>query len=214
MQVNKRESMYALLVAVAVMIGITIYGSCSADEDYDYYSRQELSTRAEREMRSGNEGHGTEHDFPTIVQIKQSSAVQLKRQEAWDSTLAHANSLTGCEYGFYIYNDKATSTITCSNLVKGPDVSYTDTASVDLTNPEFPDLLCAKFHTHPPLEACTTPCYRQTGPSDLDLALSKRDKIPGLVEDYSGDIIGNGHPKNSSHETDYIYPPHRRPNLQ
>lgn len=145
MQVNKRESMYALLVAVAAMICITIYFSCSADEDYDYYSRQELSTRAEREMRSGNEGHGTEHDFPTIVQIKQSSAVQLKRQEAWDSTLAHANSLTCCEYGFYIYYDKATSTITCSNLVKGPDVSYTDTASVDLTNPEFPDLYVPNF---------------------------------------------------------------------
>ena len=53
MQVNKRESMYALLVAVAVMIGITIYGSCSADEDFDYYSGHELSTRAEREMGRG-----------------------------------------------------------------------------------------------------------------------------------------------------------------
>jgi len=41
MQVNKRESMYALLVAVAVMIGITIYGSCSADEDYDCYSSKD-----------------------------------------------------------------------------------------------------------------------------------------------------------------------------
>ena len=31
---NKTNGMYALLVAVAAMIGITIYGSCSADEDY------------------------------------------------------------------------------------------------------------------------------------------------------------------------------------
>ncbi len=53
MQVNKRESMYALLVAVAAVIGITIYGSCSADEDFDYYSGHELSTRAEREMGRG-----------------------------------------------------------------------------------------------------------------------------------------------------------------
>ena len=29
--------MYALLIAVAAMIGITIYGSCSADEDYGEY---------------------------------------------------------------------------------------------------------------------------------------------------------------------------------
>ena len=42
--------MYALLIAVAACIGITIYASCSADEDYDYYSGNELSTRAEREM--------------------------------------------------------------------------------------------------------------------------------------------------------------------
>ena len=31
---NKTNGMYALLIAVAAMIGITIYGSCSADEDY------------------------------------------------------------------------------------------------------------------------------------------------------------------------------------
>ena len=71
MQVNKRESMYALLVAVAVMIGITIYGSCSADEDYDYYSRQELSTRAEREMGMGNEGNTL--TYPTANEILNNS---------------------------------------------------------------------------------------------------------------------------------------------
>ena len=32
-RLNKQNGMYALLVAVAAMIGITIYGSCSADED-------------------------------------------------------------------------------------------------------------------------------------------------------------------------------------
>ena len=47
--------MYVLLVAVAACIGMTIYASCSADEDYDYYSGNELTTRAEREMGRGNE---------------------------------------------------------------------------------------------------------------------------------------------------------------
>ena len=47
--------MYALLIAVAACIGITIYGSCSADEEYDYYSGNELSTRAEGMMRMGGE---------------------------------------------------------------------------------------------------------------------------------------------------------------
>ena len=42
---NKTKSIYALLIAVAAMIGVTIYGSCSADEDYgDYSSRDELFT--------------------------------------------------------------------------------------------------------------------------------------------------------------------------
>ncbi len=54
----KQKGMYALLVAVAACIGITIYASCSADEDYDYYSGNELSTRAERDMGRGVEGQG------------------------------------------------------------------------------------------------------------------------------------------------------------
>ena len=57
---NKTNGMYALLVAVATMIGITIYGSCSADEDYgDYSSRDELFTLADEEMNLRNEGNGT-----------------------------------------------------------------------------------------------------------------------------------------------------------
>lgn len=207
------RGMYALLAAIAAMIGITICGSCSSDEDYDCHFGQELSTRADGMMRSENEGHGIEYDFPTLSTIEHSSAVQQRRQEAWDSTLAHANSQTCCEYGFYIYYDKATQTISCSNLVKGPDAFYTDTTTVDLNHPEFPSKLCATFHTHPPLEDCTISCYRSVGPSDLDMAISKRDKTPGLVEDYSGDIIWNGHPKNSPHETYYVSPPYRRPNL-
>ena len=59
-RLNKLKGMYALLIAVVALIGITIYGSCSADEDYDYYSGQELSTRAEREMGRGVEGTITE----------------------------------------------------------------------------------------------------------------------------------------------------------
>ena len=57
---NKTNGMYALLVAVAAMIGITIYGSCSADEDYgDYSSRDELFTLADGEMNLRSEEQGT-----------------------------------------------------------------------------------------------------------------------------------------------------------
>jgi hypothetical protein len=57
----KQNGMYALLIAVAAVIGITIYASCSADEDFDYSSdNNELFTRAEREM-----GRGVEDDTIT-----------------------------------------------------------------------------------------------------------------------------------------------------
>ena len=82
--------MYALLMAVAAMIGITNYASCSADEDYNYYSGQELSTRAEKEMGRGVEGLLTEWyeldageatntfnaQFPIIGTIEIESTVQ------------------------------------------------------------------------------------------------------------------------------------------
>jgi hypothetical protein len=48
--------MYALLMVVAAMIGITIYSSCSADEDYDgYSSKNELFTLADGIMERGGE---------------------------------------------------------------------------------------------------------------------------------------------------------------
>lgn len=53
---NKTNGMYALLVAVVALIGITIYGSCSADEDYDgYSSKDELFTLADSIMGRGVE---------------------------------------------------------------------------------------------------------------------------------------------------------------
>lgn len=53
-RLNKLKGMYALLIVVAVLIGVTIYGSCSADEDYDgYSSKNELFTLADGEMVRG-----------------------------------------------------------------------------------------------------------------------------------------------------------------
>ena len=53
-KINEFKGMYALLIAVAAVIGITIYESCSADEDYDNYSSGgELFTLAVGEMGRG-----------------------------------------------------------------------------------------------------------------------------------------------------------------
>ena len=53
---NKTNGMYALLIAVAAMIGITIYGSCSADEDFWGFDNEYASsenTRSEVKEASG-----------------------------------------------------------------------------------------------------------------------------------------------------------------
>ncbi len=45
---NRLKGMYALLVAVATMIGITVYGSCSADEDFWGFDEEYASTENTR----------------------------------------------------------------------------------------------------------------------------------------------------------------------
>ena len=47
-KLNKFKGMYALLVAVAAVIGITIYGSCSADEDFWGFDDEYTSTENTR----------------------------------------------------------------------------------------------------------------------------------------------------------------------
>lgn len=47
-RLNKTKGMYALLIAVAACIGITIYGSCSADEDFWGFDEEYISTENTR----------------------------------------------------------------------------------------------------------------------------------------------------------------------
>lgn len=93
---NLNKGMYALLVAVVAMIGITMYGSCSADGDYDYYSSQELSTRAEREM-----GRGENPPVETTLQTDSLSETIILQID--DSTLnANIDNKTCVFIGRYI----------------------------------------------------------------------------------------------------------------
>ena len=47
-RLNKLKGMYALLIAVVALIGITIYGSCSADEDFWGFDEEYASTENTR----------------------------------------------------------------------------------------------------------------------------------------------------------------------
>ena len=92
--------MYALLIAVAAMIGVTIYGSCSADEDYgDYSSRDELFTLADGIMGRGGENiiiewygidAGEATDYKSAIYGNQSFVI--KATITWDTNQEDANN--------------------------------------------------------------------------------------------------------------------------
>lgn len=96
----KQNGMYALLVVVTAMIGITIYASCSADEDYDYgyYSVQELNTRADGMMGMGDEGNSI--IYPTNLEMIHDNNTWNLMESTWRQTLSNATSTTTQEFGF------------------------------------------------------------------------------------------------------------------
>lgn len=64
----KAKGMYALLVVVAAVIGITIYASCSADDDYDNYSSgNELFTLADGEMSLRSDVGGSNRLYASVI---------------------------------------------------------------------------------------------------------------------------------------------------
>ena len=76
---NKLKRMYALLIAVAACIGITIYGSCSSDEDFWGFDEEDVSTentRAEKmdlsgflKLPAGNPLKWTQDDYLIIQKV-------------------------------------------------------------------------------------------------------------------------------------------------
>jgi len=83
-RLNKTKGMYALLITVAAVIGITIYGSCSADDDYDNYSSDsELFTLADGEMSLRSDVGGGN---PTLMKTNlrsQIAAIDFTTNNYW-----------------------------------------------------------------------------------------------------------------------------------
>lgn len=106
---NEFKGMYALLIAVAAAIGITLYGSCSADEDYDnYYSGDELSSLADEQMALRYEPY-----YSGIYVL--ANIAHLLREELMNSgyianvTLSWTTGWTGNNP--YLLNSAVTSTV-------------------------------------------------------------------------------------------------------
>ncbi len=201
--------MYALLVAVAAVIGITIYGSCSADEDYGdyYYSSNELGTRAERIMERGNEGNG--NSLPSVEMIKNNNVVADKMNTAWSMTInCLQKNHQRIEHGFFIYYNPSNGSFDCSEICPGTPIECGQTDKT-FTLPALPipsgHVLCGLFHTHTSLRYCPTK-FRETGLSGVDSAAANSLTIPILLEDYTAPYIYGGESENMPHKL-YSYNP-------
>ena len=203
---SQTKGMYALLIAVATMVCITIYESCSADEDYDYYSGNELNTRAEREMGRSGEGNNPS-SFPSVTEIINNNKVIKRMNTAWKMTLKAANQSGRQEYGFLIYYDRVTQEYSFSTMYTTDPVICDSTAYVNL--PNFNSNCCAFFHTHTSLQYCSSIYSRETGPSDGDIDLANNSGVPGILYDYTIERIRGGMPKDMEH-TVYTFGPDRR----
>jgi hypothetical protein len=203
---TKLKGMYEQLLAVATMIGITIYASCSADEDFGYYySGYELNTRADGMMGSGNEGNSI--IYPTANDILNNSGFIEIATGLWNKTLSHATSEVRYEFGSYVKWDKSNNSYSWVAVKQGEPAHGYETCSIQYgkynkNNPAHIDY-CATFHTHPPLTTVPvsdTVHFRTTGPSENDRNNAIARGLPSLVCDYSGNRIYSITPKDAMYQ--------------
>lgn len=206
-RLHKLKGMYALLIAVAAVIGITIYGSCSADEDYDgyYYPDNELSTRADGIMDRGNETPEVIYQYPTRKQILASTVVRAAMDRAWEMTLDSASE-NGCyEFGFFIYYRHTDHTFYVDSVFAQGQLTYAEVGSnacIDLGHHPIDNIeVCAFFHTHVPVVYSPSPvAVRPTGPSPADEDAEAAYELPGFVYDYTESFIDKNTPLYDSAE--------------
>ena len=182
-----------IFATVFITTTIILLASCSQDDDYyesDMYTLAEMGTRG----GGGDPGGMTAHSFPNIKAIKKSAAVHSQAAAAWEQMMGDTAIHEFRERGFLIYYNHSTGEIYCGEIEVGTD-SY-----VDLYIPYGDCEICATYHCHTPLYYAPSSDYRPTGPSDDDKDVAKSCGIPGIVEDYSVNILKGGDPLNLPHK--------------
>ncbi|MDR0333130.1 MAG: hypothetical protein LBI15_06655 [Dysgonamonadaceae bacterium] len=166
--------------------------------------------------------------YPDINRIQSNSTITTAMNAIWVQTKDATSSSGRQEFGFWIYANTVTSSLT---FERGPTQSGSrvsgcvgTNASIDpgspsenisqnpLTGGKF---AVAHFHTHTPLTYCTG--ERGVGPSGSDDSWALRNGIPGLVYDYTGSYVSfqtgtgiiGGHNINAPAQV-YTFGPSRR----
>ena len=205
----KHRSMYALLIAAATMIGITIYGSCSSDDDdYPYlYQEGYKSLASSRMTRSGEETNIVV--FPSVSEIIANPTVKAKMDDVWQQTKDAASSNCRKEFAFFIYFDRNKNKYSFSDIVEGEPTICDSTACLYLAHSNNVDR-CAWFHTHTTLQYCDD-VRRATGPSEGDSITAQNMALPGILYDYSVSEIRGGMSKDLPYKVS-TFGPERRVN--
>lgn len=199
-----KNVLYYFAITLTLACGSYIQ-SCSGEDFDEPWQGPELETKAIK-TRSGNE---VTYTFPHRDDIAKSQAVIEKMDQAWSMTLQNATSTHRKEYGFYIYVDHSTGTLTCGPIVSGDNVSCGETGTITLGHVSNGSTVCACFHTHTPLDSCSTTCSRETGSSGDDEDFAVSSGIPGLLYDYRRPRISNYTPRTVSKKL-YKFGPKKR----
>lgn len=211
MKTNKNtNSMYALLLAAAVLVVGRIWYACSADDEFE--SNYEMETQAEGEMKLSLEP-GSNNPYPSVDKIYKNTCVRAKVDEVWQTSLSNSSSSGWREYAFYIYYSFSGDSLYCGQVVSGPIyTSCLDSVfTVPLGQPTNAYEVCAFFHTHPTLQYCSVPGnYRETGPSNQDERFAQANGLPGIVYDFGQPYIYCGISPYSSKSARFFGPYRRK----
>ena len=194
-----KKVLYYFAITLTLACGSYIQ-SCSGEDFDEPWQGPEFKTRTGR-TRSTLEGPVI---FPTTSMIAGSQEILSRMNDSWEQTLASCTSTKRREYGFYIYYDYMTGAITGGINYAGQEVSCGANASLHMGSPTNTSTLCGMFHTHTSLEYCDSTKFRNTGPTDVDVAAANQKQIPGFLYDYEAPVIHGGDSKNAPKKL-YIY---------
>ena len=210
----RNASLRIAYLVSAFFFVLLLFSSCSKD-DYYLFSDDFWTEYAQEQRglmtKTSPEPQIQTLSYPTVSQISNSSVVLEQMNRAW---LNMKNSCTRDgrrEYGFWIYYNHTESKFWCGDIVEGPLRAYTEgtPASVNLGPYENNFQVCGFFHTHTSLEMAPRNYSRTTGPSQADIDFANRQKIPGLLYDYSAQTIRSGDSRNAAYSL-YTFGPNKR----
>ena len=182
-----------------------VINSCSKDSylfDDELWKDNSGLSRPRMTKSNPEPGSGQQY-FPPVDIIVNNSAVKDSMDEAWSLMLASCSEAGRREYGFLIFYNPTTGTLSTGQMCKGDLLSYDKRGSVRITGScpsgTYP---CAKFHVHTSFYSAPEGKRRHTGLSDGDTS----SVIPTIIYDYVDPYTYKGHPMNSS-KTVYSYYP-------